>query len=99
LGSETRSKATPAPLAPTIPAVYVGLGRNDLALDCLEKAVENRSSWLVWLDVEPWWDPLRKDPRFRFQRIRARIKAPTEEHCLPGAEVAGKQGEMKGINQ
>jgi serine/threonine-protein kinase len=67
-------------------AVYVGLGRDDLALDWLEKAVANRSSWLVWLDVEPWWDPLRQDPRF--QRIRERIKARTKEDRPRGAEVA-----------
>ena len=52
-------------------AIYVALGRNDLALDWLEKAVMNRSSWLVWLNAERWWDPLRDDPRF--QAIRGRI--------------------------
>lgn len=67
-------------------AVYVGLGRNDLALAWLKKAVENRSSWLVWLDAEPWWDPLRQDPRF--QSIRERINARTKGDGPRGAEVA-----------
>jgi hypothetical protein len=57
-------------------AVYVGLGRDDEALRCLERAVDNRSSWLVWLNAEPWWDPLRNHPKF--QSIRRRIEIPSE---------------------
>jgi TolB-like protein/tetratricopeptide (TPR) repeat protein len=53
-------------------AVYVGLGQHEQALDWLERAVQNRSSWLVWLNAEPWWDPLRDHPRF--QSIRDRIR-------------------------
>ncbi|MBV8864703.1 MAG: winged helix-turn-helix domain-containing protein [Acidobacteriaceae bacterium] len=44
--------------------VYAGLGAKDLALGGLEKAFENRDVWLVWLNVEPRFDPLRTDPRF-----------------------------------
>ena len=44
--------------------IYVGLGETDLAFKSLSKAVEERSSWLVSLTVEPMLEPLRSDPRF-----------------------------------
>ena len=55
-------------------AAYLGLGRNDLALEWLQQAVRDRSSWLVWIDAEPWWDPLRTDVKFK--TIRDQIKSP-----------------------
>ena len=45
--------------------VYLGLRENSQAIDWLEKAYEGRSVWLVWLKVEPLFDPLRSDPRFQ----------------------------------
>jgi hypothetical protein len=30
----------------------------------LEEALADRSSWLIWLKVEPTFDLLRSDPRF-----------------------------------
>lgn len=44
--------------------VYLGLGEKDQALDWLEKAYEERASWLVFLKVDPLFDSLREDPRF-----------------------------------
>ena len=44
--------------------LHAGLGAKDLALDALEKAFEDRDVWLVWLKVEPRFDPLRADLRF-----------------------------------
>jgi tetratricopeptide (TPR) repeat protein len=44
--------------------VYLGLGKNGLAMDWLEKAFADRSNGLVFLKVEPELDPLRTDPRF-----------------------------------
>lgn len=45
--------------------VCVGLGRADESIEFLERAVECRDGWLTWLGVEPRFDPLRRDPRFR----------------------------------
>lgn len=45
--------------------VCVGLSRADEALGFLEKAAECRDGRLTWLIVEPRFDPLRQDPRFR----------------------------------
>jgi serine/threonine protein kinase/tetratricopeptide (TPR) repeat protein len=44
--------------------IYAGLGQNDLAFEWLDRAFEERSSWLVSLNVEPMLDSLRSDPRF-----------------------------------
>ena len=44
--------------------VYIGLGDNDQAFAWLEKAYEERSSYLTYLKVDPAFDPLRSDPRF-----------------------------------
>jgi tetratricopeptide (TPR) repeat protein len=45
--------------------VYLGLGENSQAIDWLEKAYEERSTWMGWLKVEPIYDPIRSDPRFQ----------------------------------
>jgi serine/threonine-protein kinase len=44
--------------------VHVGLGETPQALDLLDRAYEERSWELVFLQVEPWFDDLRAEPRF-----------------------------------
>ena len=44
--------------------VYTGIGEKEQAFAWLDKAVEERSHWLVWLKSDPRWDPLRPDKRF-----------------------------------
>ncbi len=44
--------------------VNTALGEWDLAFESLHNACKNREAWLVWLKVEPRWDPLREDARF-----------------------------------
>ena len=45
--------------------VYLGLSEDDKAIDWLEKAYEERSTWIGWLKVQPMLDPLRSNPRFQ----------------------------------
>jgi tetratricopeptide (TPR) repeat protein len=45
--------------------VYVGLGRKAEALGALERAFDQKCDWLMYLDVDPRWNPLRDEPRFR----------------------------------
>jgi TolB-like protein/DNA-binding winged helix-turn-helix (wHTH) protein/Tfp pilus assembly protein PilF len=54
-----------------IALIYVGLGQKDSAFEWLDKAVEERSPWLIHLTVDPRFDPIRLDPRFKnlIQRI------------------------------
>jgi len=57
----------------------IALGRYDEAIGCLERAVARRAGWLPpFLRVDPWFDPLREDPRFRalLERIDA-TRSPT----------------------
>jgi serine/threonine protein kinase/tetratricopeptide (TPR) repeat protein len=44
--------------------VYVGLGENDRALKWFERAVEERSEFLVFIKTNPLLGPIRIDPRF-----------------------------------
>jgi TolB-like protein/Tfp pilus assembly protein PilF len=52
--------------------VYAALGERDRALDLLERALDDESwslfvlfrTWLFYMNVGPWYDPLRPDPRF-----------------------------------
>jgi Flp pilus assembly protein TadD len=44
--------------------VHVGLGEKQRAIDLLETAYDERSWELVFLQVEPWLDELRAEPRF-----------------------------------
>ena len=45
--------------------IHAALGQQALALDWLERAVAERSNWLVWLNLDPRWDAVRGDPRFK----------------------------------
>lgn len=44
--------------------VHIGLGETDRAFELLEKAFEERSVWMVRLNVDLRLDSLRSDPRF-----------------------------------
>jgi hypothetical protein len=44
--------------------VNTALGECDAAFESLQQACEQREAWLVWLKVEPRYDPLREDARF-----------------------------------
>ena len=48
-----------------IALVCASLGDKDRAFEWLQKAYEDREAGLVALRVDPMFDPLRSDPRFR----------------------------------
>ena len=54
--------------------VYMGMGDKARAFAFLDKAYADRSEWMMELEVEPEFDPLRADPRFRslLQRVAER---------------------------
>jgi len=45
--------------------VYQALGQKDSAFIWLDRGVGERTHWLVWLNRDPRWRPLRADPRFK----------------------------------
>jgi len=47
-----------------VATIYAGLGDSDKALSWLDKAVEERSDLLVYVQVDPRFDALHRDPRF-----------------------------------
>jgi tetratricopeptide (TPR) repeat protein len=48
-----------------IGVIYAGLEETEQALRWLDKAIEQRPFWLVWLKLDPRLDGLRSDPRFQ----------------------------------
>jgi tetratricopeptide (TPR) repeat protein len=56
--------------------IYLGLGQSDRAFEWFDHAVEERSGWLSYLDVEPRLDGLRKD--VRFAELRRRVGLPAQ---------------------
>jgi len=47
-----------------VAAIYAALGRKDEAFVQLEKAYDERDSWMDYLGLDPRLDALRSDPRF-----------------------------------
>ena len=54
--------------------LYTGLGEKDKALEQLNNAYDERAGWIIYLKVEPLFDPLRSDPRF--QDLQRRVGLP-----------------------
>ena len=46
-------------------AIYIGLGDLDAGMSWLEKAYQEHSDYLIYLNVDPMADPLRSNPRFQ----------------------------------
>ena len=65
--ADLKSQAGKGKYVPAIyfTAIYAGLGETGKALDWLQKAYDERTEYLIFLNVEPMADPLRSDPRFR----------------------------------
>jgi len=44
--------------------VYIGMGDSERGIEWLKKAADQRSSYMVFLKVDPRLDAIRSDPRF-----------------------------------
>ncbi len=55
--------------------IHIGLGEYDEAIALLEQAYNENSWFIIFMQVEPWLDPLRDDPRF--QEIMDRMEFPS----------------------
>jgi len=59
-------RAAGAYVSPYVVAlVYAGLGEENHMFEWLNKAVDERTHWIVWLNRDPRWKPWRSDPRFK----------------------------------
>ncbi len=54
--------------------IYTGLGENEIAIEWLEKAFDDRNGWMPFINVEPRFDSLRREPEF--QALLRRMKFP-----------------------
>lgn len=57
----TRGYVSPVAFA----TLHIGLGNYGVALDWAERVYAERRGWLVYARVNPVFDPLREEPRFR----------------------------------
>ncbi len=44
--------------------IHIGIGENDEAISLLQQAYDEKSWFIIFIQIEPWYDPIRKDPRF-----------------------------------
>jgi hypothetical protein len=54
--------------------IHVSLGEHEQAFAWLEKAYAERDSYLPLINVDPFFDPLRPDPRFHDLLRRMRLR-------------------------
>ena len=54
--------------------IHALLGEKDQAFDWLQRALDDRSTGLVYLKVDPVWDEVRGDPRFGALQARVGLK-------------------------
>ncbi len=73
--TNTAKRKTPAY---DLAIAYVGLGDREKAFSLLENALEEHNEYLTYLQVEPRFDPLRKDPRYAqlVSRMGLTVAAP-----------------------
>jgi serine/threonine-protein kinase len=64
------------PLASQVAGLHAALGDPQAALRWLERAAEARETPLLWLQVDPRFDPLRAEPRFRDLVRRLGLPSP-----------------------
>ena len=77
LENTSRQKYVPAY---SIAGIWAGLGDRDQTLVWLERACEERSARLVFLNVDPAFDAFRSDVQFRNILCRAKMPEPGSSH-------------------
>jgi serine/threonine-protein kinase len=53
--------------------IFAGLGDRDRACEWLTKAYEDHAAWMIWLALDPRFDGLRTDARYRSLLAKMRI--------------------------
>lgn len=86
-----------------VASAYVALDDRDEAFRWFERAVDERTSWLTSLGVEPRFDHLHGDPRFRRLLVRVGLALPDERawHNLPAQQtsILGREKEIDDIQR
>ena len=76
--------------------VYAGFGETDKVFEYLEKAYDDRSNWLIWLNLDPRWGSVRSDKSFialirkvgfRLKECRYQIRNVRSNYLLTKSEM------------
>ena len=61
-----------------VASVHVALGEHDQAFAEFDRAIDERCDCMVWLEAEPWLDPIRSDPRYAalLRKLRSLSRRP-----------------------
>jgi tetratricopeptide (TPR) repeat protein len=61
--------------------IHIGIKEYDKAMELLEQAYEEQSWFLIFMQIEPWYDPIRNDPKLnkRFNAIIDKMEFPKGE--------------------
>jgi len=71
---ELNERSTQQYVAPfDVAVIYVGLGAMSPTFEWLDKAYEDHSTWLTYIKVDPRFDSIRDDPRYRDLLRRMRL--------------------------
>ena len=54
--------------------IHIAIGEHEMAIDLLEQAFNQQSWFLIFIQIEHWYDPIRDDPRFI--EIMSKMKFP-----------------------
>jgi TolB-like protein/DNA-binding SARP family transcriptional activator/Tfp pilus assembly protein PilF len=83
LGRKAEARATIAQLdsisrkryvtAYGVALIYAALQQPDSAFTWLDRGLVERTNWMVWLNRDPRWDPIRGDPRFAVLTRKIRL--------------------------
>ncbi|MHC4790964.1 MAG: protein kinase domain-containing protein [Planctomycetota bacterium] len=73
------STATTASNYIQMAVIHAGLGRKNKALDWLEKGYEVRNPWLPIHMCNPWFDSLRKEPRFNVLLTKMNLESLSKD--------------------
>lgn len=74
----------------------IGLGNREQALDWLEKAYQDRSTYMVYANIDPLLDSVRPDPRFK--KLMERMAFPPKQVALAATTEPGVRTAARSIN-
>jgi hypothetical protein len=78
LAKLVQSSGSPANRAATLLIACSGTGQKERALELLQQMYAEHSNAVVQIKVDPMFDPLRSDPRFKDLLLRLRLER--QEH-------------------
>ncbi|HEV2834973.1 MAG TPA: tetratricopeptide repeat protein, partial [Pyrinomonadaceae bacterium] len=78
--------------------IHLHLGERDRALELLQQAYTIKDAWVVWLGVEPQWDPLRGEAAFDQILRDLRHPAIGRKMARASAAAAARQRRRQSAN-